>query len=87
MFGLFFVGGIRCLEIALELFSQILGADGWVRKEILVGFEARDDFMEQGYNLAFGLGESHNSYLLGLLNYEIRWFDGLARLRFETRDA
>ena len=52
-----------------KLLLQFLGADGRTREEILMGIEARDDFMEQGYNLGFGLWESHNVYLLGLLNY------------------
>ena len=53
--GLFLIGGVGGLQVGIELFFQFLGADGRVREEFRMGLEACDDFMEQGYDLGFGL--------------------------------
>lgn len=83
--GLLIDGGVRCLEIGLELFPQILGVDGRIREEVPMGLEARDDVMDQGHDLAFGFGESHNSYLLGFLNNLDFYVDALMkRLRMSS---
>ena len=83
--GLLINGGIRCIEIGIELFPQILGADGRIREKIRMDFEARDDVMDQGYDLGFGLWESHNGYLLELLNNLDFYVDALMkRLRMSS---